>query len=116
MADVGVTSEDLSVFAEARPFKSEVYLSKMGANGAPVPTRRNKTLKQILNQERDAYLQKRGLLDSKKKGTEESTPKRHKTSAVASEEEPKQEDSTVDMQVDNAASSRYVPTCTFHVH
>ena len=61
MSEPSLTSEDLSVYVDKHPFKSEAYLQKMGANGAPVPTRRNKPLKQILNQEREAYYQKRCL-------------------------------------------------------
>ena len=78
MSEPGLTSEDLSVYVDKHPFKSEAYLQKMGANGAPVPSRRNKPLKQILNQEREAYYQKRGMVDpTKKRG--DSTPKRRKT-------------------------------------
>ena len=78
MSEPSLTSEDLSVYVDKHPFKSEAYLQKMGANGAPVPTRRNKPLKQILNQEREAYYQKRGMVDpTKKRG--DSTPKRRKT-------------------------------------
>lgn len=119
MSDSTLTAEDLSVYVDQRPFKSAAYLSKMGANGAPVPTRRNKTLKQILNQERDAYLQKRGLVEpGKKRGSGESTPKRRK---MVHE---KAEDSQAQVQEENeesvpatpstaAAPAHEVPTCTF---
>ena len=94
MSEPSLTSEDLSVYVDKHPFKSEAYLQKMGANGAPVPTRRNKPLKQILNQEREAYYQKRGMVDpTKKRG--DSTPKRRKT----------EQDADGD-----------VPTCTFDHH
>ncbi|WFD15519.1 chromatin-remodeling complex subunit ies6 [Malassezia arunalokei] len=87
MSEPSLTSEDLSVYVDKHPFKSEAYLQKMGANGAPVPTRRNKPLKQILNQEREAYYQKRGMVDpTKKRG--DSTPKRRKTEQDADGEVP----------------------------
>ncbi|AXA49962.1 INO80 complex subunit C [Malassezia restricta] len=87
MSEPGLTSEDLSVYVDKHPFKSEAYLQKMGANGAPVPSRRNKPLKQILNQEREAYYQKRGMVDpTKKRG--DSTPKRRKTEQEADSEVP----------------------------
>lgn len=119
MSDSALTAEDLSVYVDQRPFKSAAYLSKMGANGAPVPTRRNKTLKQILNQERDAYLQKRGLVEpGKKRGSGESTPKRRKMVHEKTEDSQAQvqeenEASTPSTSSITAASVREVPTCTF---
>ena len=119
MSDSALTAEDLSVYVDQRPFKSAAYLSKMGANGAPVPTRRNKTLKQILNQERDAYLQKRGLVEpGKKRGSGESTPKRRKMVHEKTEDSQAQvqeenEASTPTTSSITAASVREVPTCTF---
>ena len=106
MSEPSLTSEDLSVYVDKHPFKSEAYLQKMGANGAPVPTRRNKPLKQILNQEREAYYQKRGMVDpTKKRG--DSTPKRRKTEQDADGEvsAPREE-----------VPLRDVPTCTFDHH
>ena len=106
MSEPGLTSEDLSVYVDKHPFKSEAYLQKMGANGAPVPTRRNKPLKQILNQEREAYYQKRGMVDpSKKRG--DSTPKRRKTEQDADGEVPAPREEV---------PLRDVPTCTFDHH
>lgn len=106
MSEPGLTSEDLSVYVDKHPFKSEAYLQKMGANGAPVPSRRNKPLKQILNQEREAYYQKRGMVDpTKKRG--DSTPKRRKTEQEADGEVPAPRE---DMPL------RDVPTCTFDHH
>ena len=103
MSEPGLTSEDLSVYVDKHPFKSEAYLQKMGANGAPVPSRRNKPLKQILNQEREAYYQKRGMVDpTKKRG--DSTPKRRKTEQEADSEVPAPREE---------APLRDVPTCTF---
>lgn len=77
MGDDSITSETLSVYDDPRPFKSEAYLQKMGANGAPVASRRNKTLKQILNQERDLFLQQRNA--------EEGASKRLKTDEVSAD-------------------------------
>ena len=106
MSEPSLTSEDLSVYVDKHPFKSEAYLQKMGANGAPVPTRRNKPLKQILNQEREAYYQKRGMVDpTKKRG--DSTPKRRKTEQDADGEEPAPREEV---------PLRDVPTCTFDHH
>lgn len=106
MSEPSLTSEDLSVYVDKHPFKSEAYLQKMGANGAPVPTRRNKPLKQILNQEREAYYQKRGMVDpSKKRG--DSTPKRRKTEQDADGEVPAPREEV---------PLRDVPTCTFDHH
>ena len=106
MSEPGLTSEDLSVYVEKHPFKSEAYLQKMGANGAPVPSRRNKPLKQILNQEREAYYQKRGMVDpTKKRG--DSTPKRRKTEQDADGEVPAPREEV---------PLRDVPTCTFDHH
>ena len=106
MSEPGLTSEDLSVYVDKHPFKSEAYLQKMGANGAPVPSRRNKPLKQILNQEREAYYQKRGMVDpSKKRG--DSTPKRRKTEQDADGEVPAPREEV---------PLRDVPTCTFDHH
>ena len=106
MSEPGLTSEDLSVYVDKHPFKSEAYLQKMGANGAPVPTRRNKPLKQILNQEREAYYQKRGMVDpTKKRG--DSTPKRRKTEQDADGEVPAPREEV---------PLRDVPTCTFDHH
>ena len=106
MSEPGLTSEDLSVYVEKHPFKSEAYLQKMGANGAPVPSRRNKPLKQILNQEREAYYQKRGMVDpTKKRG--DSTPKRRKTEQEADSEVPAPREEV---------PLRDVPTCTFDHH
>ena len=106
MSEPGLTSEDLSVYVDKHPFKSEAYLQKMGANGAPVPSRRNKPLKQILNQEREAYYQKRGMVDpTKKRG--DSTPKRRKTEQEADSEVPAPREEV---------PLRDVPTCTFDHH
>ena len=106
MSEPGLTSEDLSVYVDKHPFKSEAYLQKMGANGAPVPSRRNKPLKQILNQEREAYYQKRGMVDpTKKRG--DSTPKRRKTEQEADGEVPAPREEV---------PLRDVPTCTFDHH
>lgn len=106
MSEPSLTSEDLSVYVDKHPFKSEAYLQKMGANGAPVPTRRNKPLKQILNQEREAYYQKRGMVDpTKKRG--DSTPKRRKTEQEADGEVPAPREEV---------PLRDVPTCTFDRH
>ena len=106
MSEPSLTSEDLSVYVDKHPFKSEAYLQKMGANGAPVPTRRNKPLKQILNQEREAYYQKRGMVDpTKKRG--DSTPKRRKTEQEADGEVPAPREEV---------PLRDVPTCTFDHH
>jgi len=106
MSEPGLTSEDLSVYVDKHPFKSEAYLQKMGANGAPVPSRRNKPLKQILNQEREAYYQKRGMVDpTKKRG--DSTPKRRKTEQEADGEVPAPREDV---------PLRDVPTCTFDHH
>ena len=106
MSEPGLTSEDLSVYVDKHPFKSEAYLQKMGANGAPVPSRRNKPLKQILNQEREAYYQKRGMVDpTKKRG--DSTPKRRKTEQDADGEVPAPREEV---------PLRDVPTCTFDHH
>jgi hypothetical protein len=106
MSEPSLTSEDLSVYVDKHPFKSEAYLQKMGANGAPVPTRRNKPLKQILNQEREAYYQKRGMVDpTKKRG--DSTPKRRKTEQDADGEVPAPREEV---------PLRDVPTCTFDHH
>ena len=106
MSEPSLTSEDLSVYVEKHPFKSEAYLQKMGANGAPVPSRRNKPLKQILNQEREAYYQKRGMVDpTKKRG--DSTPKRRKTEQEADSEVPAPREEV---------PLRDVPTCTFDHH
>ena len=106
MSEPSLTSEDLSVYVEKHPFKSEAYLQKMGANGAPVPSRRNKPLKQILNQEREAYYQKRGMVDpTKKRG--DSTPKRRKTEQDADGEVPAPREEV---------PLRDVPTCTFDHH
>mgnify|MGYP001756363134 FL=1 len=103
MSEPGLTSEDLSVYVDKHPFKSEAYLQKMGANGAPVPSRRNKPLKQILNQEREAYYQKRGMVDpTKKRG--DSTPKRRKTEQEAYSEVPAPREE---------GPLRDVPTCMF---
>lgn len=96
MGDDSITSETLSVYDDKRPFKSEAYLKKTGANGAPVAPRRNKTLKQILNQERDLFLQQRNA--------EDASSKRLK-SEHGSEATP--------MHVDEKkAPPRDVPTCT----
>ena len=89
MSEPGLTSEDLSVYVDKHPFKSEAYLQKMGANGAPVPSRRNKPLKQILNQ-------------TKKRG--DSTPKRRKTEQEADSEVPAPREE---------GPLRDVPTCMF---
>lgn len=106
MSEPSLTSEDLSVYVDKHPFKSEAYLQKMGANGAPVPTRRNKPLKQILNQEREAYYQKRGMVDpTKKRG--DSTPKRRKTEQDADGEVPAPREEV---------PLRDVPTCKFDHH
>ena len=106
MSEPSLTSEDLSVYVDKHPFKSEAYLQKMGANGAPVPSRRNKPLKQILNQEREAYYQKRGMVDpTKKRG--DSTPKRRKTEQDADGEVPAPREEV---------PLRDVPTCTFDHH
>lgn len=106
MSEPSLTSEDLSVYVDKHPFKSEAYLQKMGANGAPVPTRRNKPLKQILNQEREAYYQKRGMVDpTKKRG--DSTPKRRKTEQDADGEVPAPREEV---------PLRDVPTCTLDHH
>ena len=106
MSEPSLTSEDLSVYVDKHPFKSEAYLQKMGANGAPVPSRRNKPLKQILNQEREAYYQKRGMVDpTKKRG--DSTPKRRKTEQEADGEVPAPREDV---------PLRDVPTCTFDHH
>ena len=106
MSEPSLTSEDLSVYIDKHPFKSEAYLQKMGANGAPVPTRRNKPLKQILNQEREAYYQKRGMIDpTKKRG--DSTPKRRKMEQEAEGEVPAPREE---------AMMRDVPTCTYDHH
>ena len=106
MSEPSLTSEDLSVYVDKHPFKSEAYLQKMGANGAPVPSRRNKPLKQILNQEREAYYQKRGMVDpTKKRG--DSTPKRRKTEQEADGEVPAPREE---------GPLRDVPTCTFDHH
>ncbi|WFD19257.1 chromatin-remodeling complex subunit ies6 [Malassezia caprae] len=97
MGDDSITSETLNVYDEKRPFKSEAYLQKSGANGAPVAPRRNKTLKQILNQERDMFLQQRMA--------GESATKRLKTDdAGASRQDA--------MEVDARKPSRSVPTYT----
>ncbi|WFD22865.1 hypothetical protein MEQU1_001542 [Malassezia equina] len=77
MGDDSITTETLSVYDDPRPFKSEAYLQKMGANGAPVASRRNKTLKQILNQERDMFLQRRNA--------EEGASKRLKTDEASAD-------------------------------
>ena len=106
MSEPSLTSEDLSVYVDKHPFKSEAYLQKMGANGAPVPTRRNKPLKQILNQEREAYYQKRGMVDPMKKRGD-STPKRRKTEQDADGEVPAPREEV---------PLRDVPTCTFDHH
>lgn len=96
MGDKNITSETLSVYDDKRPFKSQAYLQKSGANGAPVAPRRNKTLKQILNQERDMFLQQRMA--------DETASKRLKTDAAGAADA---------MDVDAPkASPRSVPTCT----
>ncbi|PKI82949.1 chromatin-remodeling complex subunit ies6 [Malassezia vespertilionis] len=59
MAELEWTSEELSVHDAPRPFKSQTYISRTNGAGA----RRNKMLKQILNNERDAHLQKMGLAE-----------------------------------------------------
>lgn len=106
MSDPGLTPENLSVYVDKHPFKSDAYLRRMGANGAPVPTRRNKPLKQILNQEREAYYQKRGMIDpAKKRG--DSTPKRRKTEQETEDEVPVPRE---------GAPLRDVPTCTYVHH
>lgn len=95
------------MYVDKQPFKSAAYLQRMGATSAPVPTRRNKTLKQILNQERDAYMQKRGL-DKKRVG--ESTPKRRKLQESTAEEVKDEANLPT-----NDTPTRYIPTCTSHL-
>ncbi|WFD41616.1 hypothetical protein MPSI1_000247 [Malassezia psittaci] len=56
MSDSGPTIEDLSVSEAPRPFKTVAHKEK-SSNSA----RKNKSLKQILNNERDAHLQRLGL-------------------------------------------------------
>lgn len=99
MGDDSITSETLSVYNEKRPFKSEAYLQKSGANGAPVAPRRNKTLKQILNQERDMFLQQRMA--------GEGAAKRLKTDDPGTAE-------LDNMEVDTQkVSPQSVPTCSY---
>lgn len=99
MADAGqMTSESLSVLHDARPFKAAAYVEKHSASG----TRRNKTLKQILNQERDAFLQRRGL---DKKRADDAPAKRARTADADDAPEPPTQDVA-------PAPARSVPTCT----
>ncbi|WFC97536.1 chromatin-remodeling complex subunit ies6 [Malassezia yamatoensis] len=70
MSDSGPTIEDLSVSEAPRPFKTIALKEKPNSS-----VRKNKSLKQILNNERDAHLQRLGLdkkrPDAKRRKAEE---------------------------------------------
>ncbi|WFD03770.1 chromatin-remodeling complex subunit ies6 [Malassezia obtusa] len=72
MSNAVPTAEEASVFHAPRPFKSAAYTERYSGS-----TRRNKTLKQILNSERDAQFQRLGI-DKKRKDA-----KRRKTDEAA---------------------------------
>ena len=95
MSDSGPTIEDLSVSEAPRPFKTIAHKEKTN-NSA----RKNKSLKQILNNERDAYLQRLGL-DKKRPDT-----KRRKTEEVEAHPE-----SAEDGAQNETTQRRIVPTC-----
>lgn len=99
MSDVPPTSESLSVFHAPRPFKSAAYVERTtGTN------RKNKTLKQILNNERDAQLQRLGI-DKKKRDA-----KRRKVDGASS---PPEAPEAQEASTEDVTERRMVPTCMF---
>ncbi|KAI3614755.1 hypothetical protein CBS9595_004026 [Malassezia furfur] len=98
-SDAAPTSEELSVFHAPRPFKAAAFVER--ASGS---TKRNKTLKQILNMERDAQLQRLGV-DKKRK----EAKRRRTTEEAAAEPEAA---ATPASPIDDGAERRMVPTCT----
>ena len=99
-SDAAPTSEELSVFHAPRPFKAAAFVER--ASGS---TKRNKTLKQILNMERDAQLQRLGV-DKKRK----EAKRRRTTEEAAAEPEAA---ATPASPIDDGAERRMVPTCTW---
>ncbi|WFC97188.1 chromatin-remodeling complex subunit ies6 [Malassezia brasiliensis] len=98
-SDTAPTSEELSVFHAPRPFKAAAFVER--ASGS---TKRNKTLKQILNMERDAQLQRLGV-DKKRK----EAKRRRTTEETAAEPEAA---ATPASPTDEGAERRMVPTYT----
>ena len=98
-SDAAPTSEELSVFNAPRPFKAAAFVERTSGS-----TKRNKTLKQILNMERDAQLQRLGV-DKKRKEA-----KRRRTTEEAAAE-PEAAATPVSL-MDDGAERRMVPTCT----
>ncbi|WFD49795.1 chromatin-remodeling complex subunit ies6 [Malassezia furfur] len=98
-SDAAPTSEELSVFNAPRPFKAAAFVERTSGS-----TKRNKTLKQILNMERDAQLQRLGV-DKKRK----EAKRRRTTEEAAAEPEAA---ATPVSPMDDGAERRMVPTYT----
>ena len=129
-----LTLDELNVYGLERPFKSAEYRSK-GASGGGPGGRRNKMLKQILNNEREAYLQKRGLADTSPKKKDEPVKRRNtgrkRTASTQDEMEEGAVEEAVDLEpaastpdtttaaqeapapASSNAPTRDVPTCAF---
>ena len=90
-------ANDLSIAGVPMPFKSGTRVSDTGS-------RRNKTLKQIINHERDEKLQKLGI-DTKGKNRT-TTPKRQRVDESQATPEPVEE-----ATVNETVPERQVPTC-----
>lgn len=107
MSDALSPAEALSVYDAPKPFKSRAYVDRTSAT----TNRRNKSLKQILNQDRDAHLQRLGLLDKTKKKNE---PKRRKTAADtgSAPESTEAPSSPAEDVAEPSRPPRVVPTCT----
>lgn len=107
MSDALSPAEALSVYDAPKPFKSRAYMDRASAT----TNRRNKSLKQILNQDRDAHLQRLGLLDKTKKKNE---PKRRKTAADtgSAPESTEAPSSPAEEMAEPSRPPRVVPTCT----
>ena len=89
---------ELSIAGAPMPFKSGTHVSETNS-------RRSRSLKQIINHERDEKLQRLGIDTKGKKRT--ATPKRQRTDS-AQETTPEHTD---DVVIEEAAPERQVPTC-----
>lgn len=106
MSNAVPTAEEASVFHAPRPFKSAAYTERYSGS-----TRRNKTLKQILNSERDAQFQRLGIdkkrKDAKRRKTDEAAAAAAPDAGTAAPDAPDVPPSPAP----EASERRVVPTC-----